>query len=361
MLSKDGKCNFNEKDGRLFVKAMLKGGNWKLRGKNDKMNLPVGNNTPALPIRYEYKLTPKPNNPKDDGIYFHYDDELYYMIGDDKAREHNTFDRKVYEKYGVQKDKVLNVFIMGQHRDSINSKTYAVKLRGVGFGPWVKLEGLHYVSTKPGYVADGRFKNQGRYSSTLLLHHEIGHCLGLRHSWNANDGCDDTPRHTGCWSENSPPPCDVSWSNNVMDYNSRQSAWTPCQLGTTHHKMSKRKRGARQYLEPVWCTFKKDRTIIIEDNIVWNGAKDIEGHLVIKDNASLTIRCAVSLPKKAKIIVYPKGKLILDGATLENDCGEKWLGIETWTFGTNTGVVEFDNAPVIKDLVNEVFLPGGVN
>ena len=360
MLNKEGKGNFDEKTGRFFIKQVLKICNGSLRTRNAKMNLPPGNDTPQLPIRYQYKLTPQKGVRGDDGIYYHYDDELYYVIGAGDAKDKNNFDQKVFKKYAIQKGEVLNVFVMGMHVDSIASKTYKRSLRGVGFGQWVKLEGLYHSAMDTIYKPNGKKVALGRYFSAGLIHHEIGHCLGLRHTWKGNDGCDDTPQNPGCWNKTKTPPCDVYWSNNVMDYNPHQSSWSPCQIGTTHYTMTSKKKRVRKMLDPVWCTFKKKNTIIIDDDIVWNSAKDLEGHLVVKDNASLTIRCNISLPKKAKIIVYPKGKLILDGATLENDCGDQWQGIEMWTFKDNTGIVQFDNAPIIKDVVNEVFLPGGV-
>ena len=57
--------------------------------------------------------------------------------------------------------------------------------------------------------------------------HELGHSLGLLHTWNQDDGCDDTPRNAGCWGD--------TCSNNMMDYNASQSALTACQLGIIHY------------------------------------------------------------------------------------------------------------------------------
>ncbi len=359
MLNKEGKGNFNEEKGRPFIKQVLRNCNGNLRRRNIKMELPANNNTPALPIRYQYKLTPQKNVRGDDGIYFHYDDELYYVIGAGGAKGKNNFDQKVFKKYAIQKGEVLNIFVMGMHVDSMKSKTYKSALRGVGFGQWVKLEGLQASIADTIHKPNGKKTVLGLYNSANLIHHEIGHCLGLRHTWRGNDGCDDTPEHSNCWGRTKSGSCKYA-SNNVMDYNSRQSAWSPCQIGTAHYTMTSKRKKIRQLLEPVWCEFKKERTIIIDDDIVWNSSKDLEGHIVIRDNASLTVTCNISLPKKGKIIVYPKGKLILDGATLENDCGDQWQGIELWTFKNDTGTVQFDNAPVIKDVVNEVFLPGGV-
>jgi len=348
MLSEKGEGNFKGEHGVNFAKNMLVGANMNLY-KNKKMNLPPGNDTPVIPQRYKYIITPRPNVPGDDGIYFHYDDDLYWMVGK-KGKDRNIFEKEVFEKYGVQKDTVLNIFVMANHPDSLKSPTFKVGNRGIAFGNWVKMGGWYNLCVD----SKGNDILQGHYAVTKNLHHEIGHCLGLRHTWRGNDGCDDTPRNPGCWVKSKDAPCNVNWSNNVMDYNAYQSSWSPCQLGTAHYNMSKNGKTIRKLLKPTWCKLKKDYQVTIEEDIVWNGSKDIEGHIVIKDEASLTIRCRVALPKAAKIIVYPKGRLILDGATLENNCGALWKGIEVWTFGNDSGKVEFFNSPTIQNVENKI-------
>lgn len=348
MLSSKGKGNFTGEQGIAFSKKVVREANRNLR-MNVQMNLPPGNNTPVIPQRYQYVITPRPNDPSDQGVYYHYDDDLYWMVG--KIGPHrNIFTKDVFEKYAVQKDTVLNVFVMANHPDSLKSKTFHVENRGIAFGNWLKMGGWFHLSVDK----NGKPINQGRYAVTKNLHHEVGHCLGLRHSWRGNDGCDDTPINPGCWNKTKTAPCNVNWSNNIMDYNAHQCAWSPCQVGTTHYSMANKRSKIRKLLEPRWCDLKEDKTIIIEENIVWNGAKDLEGHIVIKDNSSLTVRCRVALPKGAKIIVHPKGKLILDGAQLENDCGDQWKGIEVWTFGSNTGEVQMLNSPDIRNAENEI-------
>lgn len=80
----------------------------------------------------------------------------------------------------------------------------------------------------------------------------------------------------------------------------------------------------------------------------------MEGNIIVKNKAHLTIGCRISLPPNAKIIVEPKGQLTLDGATLENDCGQLWKGIEVWTAGDDTGQVTVINDAKIVDAENEV-------
>lgn len=74
----------------------------------------------------------------------------------------------------------------------------------------------------------------GAWSSAKLLNHEVAHNLNLRHTWNENDYCSDTPFNNNCWNINFPANtnCD-DWceiSNNMMDYNFSQQAISPCQI-----------------------------------------------------------------------------------------------------------------------------------
>ena len=64
-----------------------------------------------------------------------------------------------------------------------------------------------------------------------------------------------------------------------MDYNAMQHAWTPCQIGRVHEKLSREAFRARKFLQPNWCELHEDRHVVIKDSIIWNCRKDLEGHL----------------------------------------------------------------------------------
>ncbi len=350
----DGTGNFDEKTGRLFIAQVMRAANQKL-ANNKKMNLPVGNDTPVLPLRYRYLLSPRPEVPGDDGIYFHRDDDLYWMVS--KGKDQNNYNRDVFEKYGIRKDTVLNVFVLAHPVDSLKSRTYKADQRGIAFGNWVKVKNWHNGIRDTIWQEDGTFKMNWTYwNAVKLLNHEIGHCLGLQHTWTGRDGCPDTPKHTNCWNKSKRAPCDTEWSNNVMDYNAHASAWSPCQIGKIHANFSNPNWKWRSLLEPTWCTLKPEQTITIRDTVVWRGPRDLEGHLVIAPGGYLRLGCRVSLPAGAKISIEPGGRLVLDGAELENACGEQWEGIEVGQQGEQEGTLECWPGSIIRDARQSVQL-----
>ena len=355
MRDSKGQGNFpNKEQGRTYVKKVLASTNGKLK-QNAKMFLPLNNETPVIPMCYQFELTPRPNDPNDDGIYFHDDDDLFYMTN--YGKKMNIYTKDVYKEYGIQKDTVMNIFMMGFHQDSVKSKTYRLVSNGIAFGKWAKLASWYYFMKDTNWKTAEEIPFQDHWNSQRLFNHEVGHCLGLRHSWSGNDGCDDTPKHPNCWNyTKNGSKCDSIISNNIMDYNAHAGAWSPCQIGTVHYNLSNKNYRVRKLLKKTWCNFDESKTITIKkgEDIEWLGAKDLEGNIIVKDGSSLTIKCRVSIPPGGKIIVEPKGKLTLSGAKLENDCGETWKGIEVWSAGKESGEVVMVNDAKITDADNPI-------
>jgi hypothetical protein len=336
MNTRDSSRNFKGQEAIDFTYQLLEAINKDL-ANNQKMMLPRGNTTPVLPTQYRFVLTPRPNDFKDIGIYFHYDDELAPYVH--KGRNANLHKREPIDRYSVAKDSILNIFIMPHHPDSVTSETYGAYGVGVSLGDVVK--------------AAGMFENKGAASNYRgIFNHEIGHIFGLNHAW-YGDSCDDTPEHSNqCFAWSPEPPCDTLAHNNLMDYNAYQNAWTPCQIGQVHYSMSLEGSVARGFLQPNWCQLHEDRTIVIRDSIVWQGAKDLEGNLTIATGGFLKINCRVSLPKNAKITVEPGATLVLENARLHNACGDRWQGIEIQQRGKVKGQVIYIGEPNVENSIH---------
>lgn len=304
--SLDSMSNMNPDVGVKYANELLFYANEKL-AKNHPMELPAGNDTPVHPIPFRYVLT---NNPgvDEDGIYFHYVEKPYFI---NEGRHKNNYSNAIIRELGVQLDSVLNIFYMVHPLDSLNSRSYPSRQAGIALGTNIKLG-----------VNARRKTNSWDYSG--LLNHEIGHVLGLAHAW-GYDGCDDTPKHPNCWNKGA-SPCDGATSNNVMDYNHQQTAYSPCQLAKIYAGLS-RNTPQRKLVEKDWCYYDPANTITVSDTVVWNRPMDTSGDIIVEQNACLIMRCKVNMAQGAEIRIKSGGRLILDEAHLYNDCGYSWKGI----------------------------------
>jgi len=305
----DKAYNYTENEGKQLVKELIKNANDRLE-KNRKMRLPIGNNTPVYDPGYRYVLHEQATH--DGGIYFHYDDKLCFFAN--KGKYKNNYSSAVIDKYAIGLDSIINIFVMPHIPQKMRSKTYKTSRTGVALGNGLKIAGL-FESGKPSWAFG------------TLLNHEVGHILGLRHTWNSNDGCEDTPMHSNCWAPTGEKPC-IHASNNLMDYNNSQMAITPCQIAKIHKQFNAIHSTQRKLLVKQWCDYIPDKPIIIEGDIIWNGARDINRDILIEDESSLTIKCRMHMAKGAKIVVQPGAVLNLYNSHIHNNCGDKWGGIE---------------------------------
>ncbi len=307
MNSRDSSHNYRPAEGREQLLQLLALANQALDTNMFNWRSPEG--TPVLPRRYRYVLAPQPG---DDGIYFHYDDSLYYFVS--KGKYQNNYSRKVIDKYAIGKDSILNIFVMVHPDDSIRSPTYRANRQGISLGTAVKIAGMFEHKEKPIHFIG-------------LLNHEIGHSLSLSHAW-TEDGCPDTNNHSNtCWTWSEQPPCRDIASNNMMDYNTYQIAITPCQIGRVHAVFANEKSPLRRCLVQTWCSRDPAKDLVIRDSVAWTGARDLEGNLTIAPGGSLRLSCRLSIPAGGRITVQPGGRLWLDGARLHNACGLQWDGI----------------------------------
>lgn len=317
---------------RVFLRELVERSNEDLAINERNWRSPEG--TRVLPKNYRYALTPQPL-PGDEGIYFHYDDDLYYFVSMGKYQ--NNYDRKVIQQYGIGTDSILNIFLQVHPRDSFGSKTYRPNGQGIALGTSLKMAGVLESS-------------EGPESFDGLLNHEVGHILGIGHAW-VEDGCPDTENHPNkCWTGSKDPPCRDLATNNMMDYNAYQLALTPCQIGRAQATLANEKSAIRRCLVPTWCTQRDDGAVVIADSVAWTGAHDLEGHLTVAPGGILKLSCRVSLPPGGRITVQPGGRLWLDGCRLHNACGKNWEGIFVQEQSGVRGEVRILRQPVLENL-----------
>ncbi len=354
MQKSDGTGSFNEAQGIQYCHELVDRVNFRY-SNNLPMNLPAGNNTPVLPTRIRIVLSNDAGTGKE-AIYFHPDDSLCYFIKNLKKGPFALTDKGIFDKYAIGNDSIINIFLLEHFPDSLASPTYGTMSNGISYGNNIKLAGSYYNRYTDFPGDNGTTFNKGADFYAKLICHEIGHSLGINHTWNWDDGCEDTPKNDGCWSATGVPPCDGLTTNNVMDYNWSQQAFTPCQIGRMHYNLSSNNQ--RDWCIPFWCEYHPDQKVTIRrgEKITWYDIKDLWGDIEIKENASLTIVNIISLPAQAKIIIKPGAKLILNGGTITNRCGDQFTGIEIWSDKkTNeTGEILIMNKGKIEKALNGV-------
>ncbi len=324
----EGTANFDQATARQYALDILHAANQRML-HNKQMHLPPGNHTAVMPVDIQFVLSPDSSISGDEGIYYHRNDRHCYFNPDDK--ENTIYSSWLYDHYGIRKGRVINIFFIERGPDSLG-RPMAGKMGGIGMGPWAKVAGAFSKSSEVFYNDGKQDITYGPWFISKLLIHELGHCLGLSHTWNQNDGCKDTPRNPNCWSKGEGGTCDSLWSNNVMDYNLYREALTPCQIGKMQYRFTLDNAIQRKVLIEDWCQKDTTQTIYIHrgEKIEWPCNKDIRGDIVIKPSGQLILHCLVSMPAGSKIIVQAGAKLILDACELSNRCGDQWQGIEVW-------------------------------
>lgn len=311
MNSTDGSKNLTGQEAIRFATDLVASANHDL-ANNQQMRLPLRNNTQVLDPLIRYIIVSKSDGSP--AIYEHFDDEYYYLVK--KGPFRNNYNRDVIDRFGVGLDTILNVFVQSPPPDSMMVEDYGGLKTGVALRNGIRISGP--------LLTDSRI-----YTYTGLFNHEVGHILGLRHSW-VRDQCDDTPTHSNCWNfTNNGSECDSLVSNNIMDSNADLDALTPCQIGIMQRSLAESDRPERCFQDDSHCKSQGLPPVRIRDSVYWCRETDVVSDIVIGKNAVLVITNKVSMPEGGRILIEKNGQLILRGdkAVIKNACGYSWQGI----------------------------------
>ncbi|MBC8486607.1 MAG: T9SS type A sorting domain-containing protein [Bacteroidetes bacterium] len=182
------------------------------------------------------------------------------------------------------------------------------------------------------------------YAKANQLAHELGHDLGLLHTYygggawaNCNNNDEYLSDIFGPWPGNCPhigPPniwgedaCefpDDLKTNNLMGGNKSNCYISPKQAGQMHRALAVT--STRRFVEKV----KSDIPLVISNDETWDFDIRLYRDVIIEPEVELTLACKLIMPYEGKIIVKPNAKLIIDDAVITTIDDEQWQGIEVW-------------------------------
>ena len=220
--------------------------------------------------------------------------------------------------------------------DSIGFVTYYKKIdKNCSRDNWIKLtkenkDYLHVFYTgsslsvptfgcgpSPYFLNVSKILTNGEYASAQLTAHELGHCLGLRHT--NNPQFSDLPSSDKFgWI-----PCNKSTvSNNIMGYNLCRNYLSPYQIAYIHYRYASN----NEIYKTLHNSLSNQLVISVKESTIWEKNIIASGTIVIKKNQSLTIKKELIIPNNGVIIMEKNSALIVDNGKIYNP-GENWQGI----------------------------------
>ncbi|MCB0515554.1 MAG: T9SS type A sorting domain-containing protein [Bacteroidetes bacterium] len=296
----------------------------------------------------------------DSKIRFYIANVFYHVVPYSSSQ-----DQSEIIQYDVNSNNTINYFIR-----TYDNGTAGGTGNGLGSDP---LNHILAVTSEDYYYA---YINGNAYGVGKNIAHELGHLLGLGHTYNGFELCttsnidylsdifgDGSPEcstpcpHTKA-DENDCNAPGAFCTNNLMGI-AEAEYLSPQQLGIIQRNL--RFGAIRKYVGN--CT-KSSQPWIVSQNETWDFSIRMYEDIVVKSGATLTIKCEVLMPENAKIIVERGARLVVDGGVITSACTDKfWAGIEVWGNSafvhkpfvlSEQGIVELKNYAHIENAVTGI-------
>ncbi len=291
---------------------------------------------------------------------------IYFVQDDDGWDNNGSMYSSYYQNHSINPDCVLNVFLC--------EVSGSGQPTGIGNSDGVILNQVY-----SRYLTDPTYPTREAY----LFGHELGHVLGLRHSWCPNEyarfpdiyfpQCGPIPQQCP-HPENPCTEPEDSWCfpgtaeycvNNFMSYSTVNNFLSPLQLGRINKNLIHGFQS--KFLE---VEYDENMTIVIEEDETWEVGKFITGDIIVTEGNRLTITCKVLMPPGGRIIVERGAELHVDGGwiTIASRCNDLWQGIvvlgdsdeNQFAYNGNgdryQGKVEIINDAIIENAITGVSL-----
>ncbi|MCF8410267.1 MAG: hypothetical protein K9G31_03145, partial [Crocinitomicaceae bacterium] len=202
---------------------------------------------------------------------------------------------------------------------------------------------------------------EGDWAFAGHLCHELGHNLGLDHTYNGANCNQSDPDYLSDIHNYGPCPHAGGWScdpysnsntctNNMMGGTNGGFYFSPMQIQRMHRSLALS--SIRKYVK---CeNFPTENYVEISSNQTWDFNIKFYNSIRVKAGNTLTIMCKVVMSPGLNIIVEPGAKLILDGGVISTECNEYWGGIQVYgnsnltQTAANQGTVILKNGATIE-------------
>ncbi len=309
--TKDCHGNVSDYNGYWFANKFIERANYCLQDNKEMTQQLSNRNIRNDDINIQFELA---------GVVFHRNDNLFCCKKELESGELTVANTTTL---GI----AANIVDQTTSEEAIHVFLYKDCDWGLGISQW---SGNVCIVTGVDTVYDGYMQSRYDYLKDWWFEarivrfslHEIGHCLSLKHpklsddgkpcdsmDCDYDDGCIDTPSYQELIADGYEDPYawnDAESSNNVMDYNASQAAWTPCQIEKVHENIAQ-----RLYLYP---TLFKRNSATITSNV------SQENKVVIAKNVTAK---NVTVPKDRALYIncdefQTNGTFeVASGATLE--------------------------------------------
>ena len=248
---------------------------------------------------------------------FFYQDRRGYDMADSLCGPYYTCGPNLYRQFVTdnnrltldQKEGMLHL-LMGEHPYENKRFQAGGSASGLGSKKFVLARGYYWYYFHHPHLEWARAYVAGNIA------HELGHSLGLSHSFEGRGVCTSSGKRV---------PLPTGSSNNLLDYGSWRSL-TPCQIGTLHQTIENNVGQLQDIQVQDYCEADPVATLTIRpgEDVLWATPRRLKGDLVVEEGARLTLRSRLGLPAGGRIIVRKGGWLVLEGAELTGNCGQPW-------------------------------------
>ncbi|HRK28623.1 MAG TPA: T9SS type A sorting domain-containing protein [Chitinophagales bacterium] len=290
----------------------------------------------------------------------------FFVPGNPLNSEFFNFDY-AFANIGIDIYNTINVFVLGTVNYTTSGRVSEIPTTNIQNSPLgIVIDDTYYVEIDGG-------------SASNNFAHELGHIVGLRHTYN-DVICDPaeidylsdvfglspctTPicPHTLEWdSANCNAVSGQYCSDNLMGGNNTSNHISPQQMGIIHRNLSLPS-SLRKYVTECGII---DPATYITTSEEWDFDFRVYGNVIIEPGATLTLNCSkLLMPEGGKIIVKRGAKLIVTDSNVSAACvGTRWGGIEVWgnsdiAHSAIFGGIANANSLIIDDYINATL---GVN